>query len=71
MSNLIHRIKFYANLPNGQKNIKFCYRVKDREACFKAIKRFKAKGYTIKAAWYDVVIKGGIRYHNERIPIPD
>lgn len=67
-SPLIHRLKFYADLPTGQKNVKFTWRVPNKQGCFKALQRFKAKGYVIRAAWYDIVIKGGIRYHNERIP---
>lgn len=64
--NLIHRVKFYSDSPKGI-NLKFCYRVANKAEAIQALERFRKKGHSIRAAWYDIIIKGGIRYHNELI----
>jgi hypothetical protein len=45
-------VKFYADTP-AQKNKRFTWNVKNRRGAMEAVKRFQAKGWNIRAAWFE------------------
>lgn len=59
-------LAFYADCPDGTKNKKFIFRLRTPNEAQTCLKRFKAKGLVIRAAWFRIAENGVIRV-NRRI----
>jgi len=48
---MMYHLKFYADCPDGLKNKLFCYSVHDGKHAADLLSRFKANGFTLRAAF--------------------
>lgn len=67
---ITERLKFYADTPRGEENKLFCWNVSvvHLEA---AIFRFFARGFEIRAAWYENTNTETGQVTNEKIPLQE
>ena len=63
---IMEKLKFYADTPRGERNKLFCWDVSILHL-EDAIFRFFARGFVIRAAWYENVNQETGRVTNERI----
>ena len=65
------RLKFYADTPRGEVNKLFCWEV-DILSLEDAIFRFFAKGFHIRAAWYEKIdAENGYMIENTKLTVQD
>jgi len=67
---ITEKLKFYADTPRGERNKLFCWKVSILHL-EDAIFRFFARGFVIRAAWYENVNQETGQVTNERINIEE
>jgi hypothetical protein len=63
---ITEKLKFYADTPRGEKNKLFCWNVSVLQL-EEALYRFFARGFVIRAAWYETINTDTGVHENSRI----
>jgi hypothetical protein len=63
---ITEKLKFYADTPRGEKNKFFCWNVSILQL-EEALYRFFARGFVIRAAWYETINTETGVHENTRI----